>query len=253
MKPLHVAFVALSACPRRGLRRVVGPGLLSLFATTCEPQYAYVPVTNATVIAGHVAADYPIPKEAPRGDVRVASYGIADFGSSRDKDDRLRALHLRVTLIDNGDRAWTMDTREQLVDLDGYGRSVPAYASANAGSAPPTITVPPMGKRVVDLFFPLPPDLQRAERLPSFDVVWKVNAEDKAIAERTPFERIVVEPAASYDPVYDYGADYYWGPPYFYDPLYGHRGYYRGAGRYAGHPMYIHRSETPGRFTPRAH
>ncbi|HEX4517405.1 MAG TPA: hypothetical protein VH054_27860, partial [Polyangiaceae bacterium] len=162
MKPLHIAFVAL---------------------VCCEPQYAYVPVTNATVIAGHVAADYPVPKEAPRGDVRLASYGIADLGS-RDRDDHVRALHLRVTLIDNGERAWTMDTREQLVDLDGYGQSVPAYASANAGSAPPLITAPPMGKRVVDLFFPLPAELQRAERLPTFDVVWKVHADDKDIIER---------------------------------------------------------------------
>lgn len=234
MKPFHIA-------------------LFALLGAACEPQYAYVPLTNATVIAGHVAADYPVPKEAPRGDVRLASYGIADLGSSRDREDRVRALHLRVTLIDNGDRPWTMDTREQLVDLDGYGRSVPAYASANAGSAPPAITVPPMGKRVVDLFFPLPTELQRAERLPTFDVVWKVHAEDKDIAERTPFERIAVEPPPSYDPIYDYGADYYWGPPYFYDPLYGDRGYYRGAGRYAGHPMYIHRSATPGTFSPRGH
>lgn len=234
MKPFHVALIALAAC---------------------EPQYAYVPVTNATVIAGHVAADYPIPKEAPRGDVRVASYGIADVGGSREHDDRdrVRALHLRITIIDNGDRPWTMDTREQLVDLDGYGQSVAAYASANAGSAPPLITATPMGKRVVDLFFPLPPQLQRAERLPTFDVVWKVRADDKDISERTPFERISVEPPPSYDPIYDYGADYYWGPPYFYDPLYGNRGYYRGAGRYAGHPMYIHRSTSPGTFSPRRH
>ena len=231
MKPFHIALLAVCAC---------------------EPQYAYVPVTNATVIAGHVAADYPIPKEAPRGDVRVASYGIADVGGGS-RDDRVRALHLRLTLIDNSDRAWTMDTREQLVDLDGYGQSVAAYASANAGSAPPAITVTPMGKRVVDLFFPLPPELQRAERLPTFDVVWKVRADDKDISERTPFERISVEPPASYDPIYDYGAEYYWGPPYFYDPLYGNRGYYRGAGRYAGHPMYIHRSETRGTFAPRRH
>jgi hypothetical protein len=230
MKPFHIAFVALASC---------------------EPQYAYVPITNATVIAGHVAADYPIPKEAPRGDVRVASYGIADLGA-RDRDDHVRALHLRVTLIDNGARAWTMDTREQLVDLDGYGQSVAAYASANAGSAPPLITAPPMGKRVVDLFFPLPAALQRADRLPSFDVVWKVHAADKDVVERTPFERIAVEPPPSYDPIYDYGTDYYWGPPYFYDPLYSNRGYYRSAGRYAGYPMYIHRSNVPGHFAPRA-
>ena len=220
-------------------------------ATACEPQYAYVPVTNATVIAGHVAADYPVPKEAPRGDVRVASYGIADLGA-RGHDERVRALHLRLTLIDNSDRAWAMDTRDQLVDLEGYGQSIAAYASANAGSAPPSITVSPMSKRVVDLFFPLPTELQRAERLPSFDVVWKVHADGKEIVERTAFERITVDPPPSFDPMYDYGAQYYWGPPYYYDPLYGNRGYYHGLGRYTGHPLYIHRSATPGKFTPRA-
>jgi hypothetical protein len=227
--------------------------VLVAVVVACEPQYAYVPVTNATVIAGHIAADYPVPKEAPRGDVRLSSYGIADLGASHDHDDRVRALHLRVTLIDDSDRPWTMDTREQLVDLDGWGLSVAAYASANAGSAPPAITVPPKGKRVVDLFFPLPAELQQAKRLPSFDVVWKVRADEKEIAERTPFERISVEPPPSYDPLFDYGADYYWGPPYFYDPLYGDRGYYRGVGRYAGHPMYIHRSATPGTFAPHKH
>jgi hypothetical protein len=213
--------------------------LALLAASACEAEYAYVPVTSATVVVGHIAADYPIPKETPRGDVRLASYGIAELGSPQDREDRVRALHVRMTLIDNSARSWTMDTREQAIDLDGYGQSVAAFASANAGSAPPSITVPAMGKRVVDLFFPLPPALQRADRLPSFDVVWKLQADDKAIAERTPFERISVEPPTTYDPIYDYGADYYWGPPYYYDPRYGDRGFHRDVARYAGHPLSI--------------
>src|SRR5205823_5227648 len=80
-------LVAHGGILRRGVqfaarpRAVMKPFFLALLAASaCEAAYAYVPVTNATVVAGHIAADYPIPKETPRGDVRLASYGIAELG-----------------------------------------------------------------------------------------------------------------------------------------------------------------------------
>lgn len=227
--------------------------VLVLAIAACEPEYAYVPVTNATVVAGRVAADYPIPREAPRGDVRLASYGIVDLGSPSEENDRIRAFHIRMTLIDNTDRPWTVDTREQRIELDGYGTSAAAFVSADAGTRPPIITVPPMGKRVVDLFFPLPAPLQKESQLPSFDAMWRVQADTQLVSERTSFERMTVEPPASYDNVYDYGADYYWGPPYWYNPIYPEVGFTGGVGvphRYVVNPLYVHRTSNPPRVAP---
>ncbi len=219
----------------------------------CEPEYAYVPVTNATVVAGRIAADYPVPREAPRGDVRLASYGIVDLGSPTDEHDRIRAFHLRMTLIDNGDQPWTLDAREQRIELDRWGTSVAAFASADAGSHPPIITVPQAGKRVVDLFFPLPARLQKESQLPTFDAVWRVRVDGQTVTERTPFERMTVEPPDTYDGIYDYGADYYWGPPYWYNPIYpevGFAGGVRVPSRYVRHPLYVHRTDHPPHFSP---
>jgi hypothetical protein len=219
--------------------------VIALALAACEPDYAYVPITNATVVAGRIAADYRVPRAAPRGDVRLASYGMVDLGSPNDEADRIRAFHLRVTLIDDSDRPWTMDTRDQRLDLDGWGTSVAAFASASAGSSPPIVTVPPKGKRVVDLFFPLPAPLQHAKQLPRFDAIWRVRADPEDVIERTSFERIMVQPPDTYDSLYDYGNDYYWGPPYWYDPRYRDASF-RGAAdiptRYVGQPLYVHRS-----------
>jgi hypothetical protein len=46
----------LGACPRRGLRRVVGPGLLSLFATACTPAETQPTVTIAATATAAPAA-----------------------------------------------------------------------------------------------------------------------------------------------------------------------------------------------------
>jgi hypothetical protein len=212
-----------------------------LTAAGCTPQYSYVPTTNATsTIQGRVAADYSIPSNAPQGDVRIASYGMADVSAQQSPDESMRALHLRVVLADNGATPWTFDTRDQRVELDGQDVLAPAFASANPGVQPPLVTVPPNTKRIVDLFFLLPATLQHAEAIPEFDAMWRVDAGTAGvIAERTPFERLTIEPdAGSYDN-WDYGGDYYWGGPYWMNgdvPYMGARGgYYRGG-------VSIHRS-----------
>src|SRR6185312_15998970 len=128
-----------------------------LALAACQPDYAYLPVTNATVVRGKVAASYPIPADMPHGDVRVASYGIVDVGPRHPKNpaDELRALHLRFTIDNNGDRSWTFDTSQQRIALTGYGLSAPAWVSASGGAAAPVVQVPAMQTRTVDLFFPL--------------------------------------------------------------------------------------------------
>ncbi|MGH7438467.1 MAG: hypothetical protein ACRENE_22505, partial [Polyangiaceae bacterium] len=154
-------------------------------ATGCaEAEYAYVPEQNATAaLGGQVAADYPIPPSTPTGDVRLASYGVAELAPPGGSGRRLYAIHLHMSIADNGSAPFTVDTREQRLDLEGHGMSAPAFASADAGSAPPVVTVPTAGKRVIDLFFPLPADLEAPDNLPAFDAVWRVHADDQVVVE----------------------------------------------------------------------
>jgi hypothetical protein len=222
-------------------KSLLGASVLAVFAAACvSEEYAYVPTENATVsLGGSPAARYAIPPGAPTGDVRIASYGIAKLESS-DGSSELEALHLRLSIADNGARPWTLDTRDQRVDLDGRGSSAPAFASADhAGTPPPMVTVAPGGKRTVDLFFPLPRDLWNAESLPAFDAIWRVTTDTQVVAERTPFERVALE-----EPPYDEYAYYdYPGPfwPYgawYYDPAFvGGWGVVVG-GPYWGHPHF---------------
>ena len=166
-------------------------------AVGCSPTYGYVPLTSATVpVRGPTAADYPVPPppEAPDGSVRIASHGVtkvAPPGSGREA----RALDLRVVLANKGLTMWTFNTNEQRLDLYGIGMIAPAFASADAGSPPPFVTVPPNGERITDLFFVLPARLQQTDNLPRFDAVWSVNTGTTGVAERTPFERLVAAPA----------------------------------------------------------
>ena len=139
-----------------------------LIAAGCASRYEYVPTTNATAsMQGNVAADYPVPANAPQGDVRIASYGITDVSPKSSPNEIHRALHLRIVMADNGSAPWTFDTREQRLDLNGHGPIAPAFASANSGAPPPLVTVEPNAKRIVNLFFCRPRTSRRATCYPS--------------------------------------------------------------------------------------
>ena len=218
-----------------------------LIAAGCSPRYTYLPTTNAVAtVQGKVAAEYPIPPSAPQGDVRIASYGMTDVSPSKDSHEVYRALHLRVVLADNSATPWTFDTREQRVELGAREVLPPSFASANGGAPPPLVTVDSNGKRVVDLFFLLPAQLQRADEIPEFDALWHVHTGDGVIAERTPFERFTVEPEPGAHDDWKYGADYYWGGPYWVNPGYPYYGVDYPEFGYFGPGVWIHRSPRLG-------
>lgn len=80
--------------------------------TACAGQYTYVPTSNATAsVGGRIAADYKIPDEAPRGDVRAVSYGITQIASTAAPDGHVSAVHLRLIVANNSGAKWTLDTR----------------------------------------------------------------------------------------------------------------------------------------------
>lgn len=208
-------------------------------------KYVYQPAVNTSaMVEGRPASYYAIPPEAPRGDVRLATFGLVDI-TPQDEDDDMRGVHIRMIVANNADVPWSVDTREQRLALPNDGESRPAYATVDVGQ-PPVIEIPPGQKRTIDLFFPLPAHMQKEKELPSFDTLWRVQTSGGGfVAERTPFERLDVTPV--YDRSY-YGAGYYgaWGPTYWYDPWYP-RGAFHGvyvSPRYIDRPVIIQPAPT---------
>jgi hypothetical protein len=86
--------------------------------------------------------------------------GVTDFGERRHGE---RGLHVRMALDNEGDDTpWTLDIRDQQVELPGIGRSQPQFAKAGVRSLP-TITVPRRERRVIALYYPVPPNVHDAD------------------------------------------------------------------------------------------
>src|ERR1019366_5337714 len=163
--------------------------LVALTTAGCSATYAYVPATNAplTTLYGHAAADYAIPPQAPRGDLRVASYGIEPLSPEGADDESVGALHIRLSIANKSDQPWTLDTREQQAALEGRATSTPAFAARSPGvGSPPIVTIAPNSTRLVDVFFPLPEDMQSASAVPALRFTSTVHTDAGPVSETTP-------------------------------------------------------------------
>jgi hypothetical protein len=193
--------------------------VLALGAAGCAPNYIYRPSQNATAnVRGRLAADYNVPQGKPRGNVRVASFGVSKVTPVGTTGPQSRVLHARLVVANNSDRPWSLDVTQQVAEVHGGPGPVhPAFARSDAGSLP-IVRIDPGGKRTIDLFFPLPLGAERASKVPEFDVVWRLDTAPQVVLQRTPFERLAVEPLWAGP-----GWGWYWGPgPYgWYDPLWG--------------------------------
>jgi hypothetical protein len=220
--------------------RSLGHLVAALGLSGCSATYAFVPATNASsAIYGHAATDYAIPPQSPHGNLRVASYGIEQLSPRDAPDQSIGALHVRVLVADMSEVPWTFDIREQRLAVPGRPASTPAFATASpaAGSSPPVVTIAPKTTRLIDLFFPLPPDMQQASDLSGFELSSRIGTDQGVVTETTPFARIEVDgdsvyasddsaPQTEYDPnVYGYD---YWDSPFWYNPWY--VGFYGGVG-----------------------
>jgi hypothetical protein len=203
----------------------VGPSLaLVLGVAACESSYYYRPAANATArVEGRRAAIYQLPSpESSQGDIRVVSFGVAKLKPQEEGHATVHALHVRDVVSNNSALPWQIDTRQQMVELHGGRRLAAAYSRSDDGNLPLAV-VQPGGKRTIDLFYPLPPDVEKASRIPEFDVLWRVDTGGgRVVAERTPFERLRIEPYyAGLYWGYPYGAGFGWGPYGWYDPFWG--------------------------------
>jgi hypothetical protein len=168
------------------MRAVLVAGALVLIS--CAPtRYTYAPVTVTSAdMAGRAAVDVPIPST---GSVRLSTFGIAELDLGRTPP--VRALHVRMSLTNDSEQAWSLDASLLRAELADVGRTEVAPRTS-AGLRPPTLEVAPHTTREVDVFFPLPEDLASARELPAFDVVWTLRTQSGEVERRTPFERIAV-------------------------------------------------------------
>jgi hypothetical protein len=226
--------------PRLGLACLAA---LSLAVGCSSARYLYRPEENATArIDGRPAAYYRIPAQSPHGDVRVAVLGISrlepqgrDGRESWDEssDGHIQAMHVRLIVDNNDDTApWQVDTREQIGNLDHYGRSRPAFAALSAGQ-PPVATIHPGTSETLDLYYPLPASMQKASEIPHFEVLWRVQTAEAPVSERTTFERLRIEAAAAPE---SYACGMGWMGPGWYDPYWPNYAFWGAPGVTYGRP-----------------
>jgi hypothetical protein len=193
-------------------------------AAGCVHEYAYVPVGPGT--GNGPAARYPIPPDAPRGEVYVTSFGFTLMDVAQGRSAQM--MHARVVAVNNtGQETWTLDGRDQqLVVAPGQPLLQPAFANTDAGAGP-VYAVPPGQRRVLDLYYAVPPPFDDPTRLGSFELDWRVNVGNLPIASRTPFQRLEGAPAG-YAPYPDYVfVGLGWAPLWWYGPFFPHAYAYR--------------------------
>lgn len=212
-----IRTLSQSASRARSAVRPLALVLLGLAGLSCadSSNYLYRPAENATAVTeGFTAARYTIPPSAPKGDVRVASFGLKSV-SKEENGPEFPAVHVRLIVSnDSGATAWTVDPTEIRVELRGDKPKSPAVVSADVNPLP-QISIQPGEERTLDLFYPLAQDQEDASNVPAFDVLWKVHTEAGEIVERTPFERIpiVQNTTMSYGMGY---SPYWWSNPWYY-------------------------------------
>jgi hypothetical protein len=199
-------------------------------AAGCAHEYAYLPAVPG---AGNDAAvRYPIPPEAPQGEVYVTSFGFTQMDVAEDRSANM--LHARLVTVNNSAAPWTIDGNAQQLMVPPTQQPIsPAFINTDAQGGP-VYTVPPQQRRVFDLYYAVPPPQDQASQLGFFELSWNVDVGGRPMAQRTPFQRFedrrgVYEPYPPYVFVgLGFGVGWWYGPGfhyhYHYPPVI--RGYY---------------------------
>lgn len=131
-----------------------------------------------------VAREVQVPV-APNGEVRISSQGVRRISSS--EGAQVDALLVRMTVTNDGERPWTIDTRAQLMQLPTGFRVEPLLAQS-PGAVGPVVDVGCRERRVVDLYYVVPP--AGLASLPSFELLWQIHAGDRVVSRRTELQRV---------------------------------------------------------------
>lgn len=199
--------------------RVLALALPAALAAGCGGGgYVYAPEGATTTSDGYPASRIAIPPERPTGDIEIASFGLARLDAGK----RIDALHVRLVVENLTDSVpWTIDTREQMIDIPGAGRSRPILVNTDQQTLP-IVSVEPRGRRVLDLYFPTPSG--GADEPPRFDLVWQVGTGERLVAQRSTFDQLSTQP--EYVATWPYSTwNAGWGPVWWHDPYYAHGGF----------------------------
>ena len=246
---------AHAPCTRVVMLRSLLPALL---VTGCT-QWAYLPVPAPPEVTvqqfGRQSAYYAMPAASPHGDLQIVVYGVekltaGDPDSPGSSDVDISVLHVRLLGTNSGQQPWTIDTREQSVELP-IGTEPPAFATSDRegdASSPPVVKLIFGVPRVIDLFFPLPQGMSAGD-LPGFRMHDLVHTDQGDVSETTAFNR---ESKSIYygmeDSQEDEDSYVYWDSPiWFYDGYVGFGGIRVGRewhGRVYAHPTVWGRSST---------
>ena len=202
----------------RGARHLAVAVVLSAVLGCAEDRYFYMPsALENRVDQQSGSALYPLPENPPKGNARVQSMGIVDL-KPKNGGDSLASLHIRLTISNQDQTPWTLSVRDQSVVFPNRGSSAPVLASVESEELA-AITILPHELRSVDLYFPMPPGLREADKLPEFDFHWQVHAGGTLVARTTSFTRWQVPDLYAaypypYDPYWAMGwGGWWWGPP----------------------------------------
>lgn len=189
---------------------LLGAGLIG--GCVDHPSYYYAPESATVTRAGVAVRVENIPQEAPQGTVEISSTGIQEIRNGQ------RALHVRMAVDNEGsDTPWTVDIREQVIEVPNAGRAAPLSARADLQTLP-AITIGRRDKRTLDLYYPLPPGVREADDLAAFDLLWNVKTAQRDVSGRTRIDRLEAQEEVQPTTMI-YGG---WGPYWWYDPWYPH-------------------------------
>lgn len=170
---------------------------LALASTACAQQlrYSYAPTTLSSAdLAGHAATVIEIPPEAPRGDLRIASLGIAELP--------MRALFVRFVVRNDSEETWVLDEAEQTLELPEHDSRVLLPAVSPDNTRPPVLTVLPHHVGTADVTFAVG---RRDEGdVGAFSVHWVLRTDGRAIGGHADFTRrlepVTPRPANPFSP-----------------------------------------------------
>jgi len=113
-----------------GARRAAGcagllfGGVLLALVNGCAHQYGYIPVGPGS--NGGAAASYPVPPEAPQGEVYLTSFGFTDMDLGPNQPGRV--LHSRLAVSNGSAVTWNVDSRQQMMVAQGAQLAAVAVA-----------------------------------------------------------------------------------------------------------------------------
>jgi hypothetical protein len=164
-------------------------------AVACSAErYAYAPVrTTSAELAGELAAIYALPPEAPRGEARVATFGITTLSPMGIEDSSLRAVHLAIAVSNRSDDTWKIEPAEARLLIGDRSEAEALYSTTERIVRPQRVDVPAHSSRWIDLFFPLALEARQASELPSYEMLWAIDVGTRKVTLRTTFARFLVE------------------------------------------------------------